>query len=144
MIERGRRSVVGIRAATLLTLAFGTAVADQIPMSAFARLPATDAVSISPDGRYLAIIKFQNDKMGVFTLDLQQPGAMRPVLGEDKDGKFRMTWCHWANDSRLVCGYRAMNKEMAVIYPVTRMVAVNADGSKVGSSAKSVGKIWLR
>jgi dipeptidyl aminopeptidase/acylaminoacyl peptidase len=42
-----------------------------------------------------------------------------------------MTWCRWANNSRLVCGYRAMAKEMGVIFPITRMVAVNADGSDV-------------
>jgi dipeptidyl aminopeptidase/acylaminoacyl peptidase len=113
-------------------LAAHRAVAQQeIPIKSFARLPAISDISLSPDGRYLAMIRSLDDTSGAFVLDLQNKGSIRPVLGEDKDHHFQLTRCNWANNTRLLCSYLAMNKEFTMVYPVTRLVAVNADGSEL-------------
>jgi dipeptidyl aminopeptidase/acylaminoacyl peptidase len=103
-------------------------IADPIPISAFARMPAIRNVVISPDGRFFAMIQSEGDKSAVTTLDLQSKEASRVVLGEDKDGRYRLSWCNWGNNTRLVCGYRAVVRKGA-IYAQTRLVAVNADGT---------------
>jgi dipeptidyl aminopeptidase/acylaminoacyl peptidase len=116
---------------TVLGVSTVSVAADPIPKEAFARLPAFADVGISPDGRFLSAIQSSGDKRGAVVMDLRGGAAPRVVMGEDKDGHFRMTWCNWANDTRLICGFRAMRKEGGMIFPITRMAAVNADGSDV-------------
>jgi hypothetical protein len=51
---------------------------------------------------------------------------MKIVLGEPE--KFRLKWCGWATAARLLCAYQSILEEHDVVYGVTRLVAVNADG----------------
>jgi dipeptidyl aminopeptidase/acylaminoacyl peptidase len=96
----------------------------------FASRPRVEDVSISPDGRYLAVIRTQDGRAGVFVVD-RDPATheqSRFVLGEPDH--FRMTWCHWATNTRLLCGFLGMNKS-GFVYAVTRLVAVDADGANM-------------
>ena len=45
---------------------------------------------------------------------------------------FKPSWCRWANDERLVCSFRGRERDKYLnkVYPVTRLVAVNHDGSQ--------------
>jgi len=55
-----------------------------------------------------------------------------PVLAKnDKDG-FHPQWCHWGNNERILCSFwgRERDKYRAKVYAVTRLVAVNKDGSQ--------------
>ena len=106
------------------------ALAEPIPLKYFARLPEFDEVSLSPDGRYLAMIRPVDGTRSLFALDRQANDSLRGLLGGDKKGRFQMTWCKWGNATRLVCGYQAMMREMGAIFPITRMVAVNVDGTE--------------
>lgn len=103
----------------------------EIPIKSFARLPAIRDVTVSPDGRFIAMIRALDNSSGAYVFDLQTKGSMRAVLGEDKQRHFQLSRCNWANNTRLVCSYLAMNREFGMIYPVTRLVAVNADGSEL-------------
>ncbi len=103
--------------------------AELLPIDSFARIRAIDDVSVSPDGRYLSAIRSVGDKSMAIVFDRKNNDAVRAVSGEDKEGKFRMRWCRWANNTRLVCGFRAMMSEAGVVFAVTRMIAVNADGT---------------
>jgi hypothetical protein len=49
----------------------------------------------------------------------------------DKDG-FEPSWCRWANDERIVCSFRGRERDKyhQKVFPVTRLVAVNSDGSQ--------------
>jgi dipeptidyl aminopeptidase/acylaminoacyl peptidase len=96
----------------------------------FASRQSIENVSISPDGRYLALIRAQNGKALVVVSDrnLGKDQTMQTVLAEPEH--FRISWCRWATNTRLLCGFRAMTKEMYV-YSVTRLVAVDADGKNV-------------
>src|SRR6202035_2661752 len=55
--------------------------------------------------------------------------AMRPVLSEPDE--FQLTWCHWATNTRLLCGLHSSSSQGGVLHPVTRLVAVDADGKNL-------------
>jgi len=44
---------------------------------------------------------------------------------------YELNWCGWANDNRILCGVTATVREGPVLYGITRLVGVNADGSKL-------------
>jgi dipeptidyl aminopeptidase/acylaminoacyl peptidase len=97
----------------------------------FAARPAIESVSISPDGRYLAMIETAHGRAAAVVLDRQQQGsrAWQVVMGEP--GHFHFAWCRWATNVRLLCGFRGMTRDRGFVYGVTRLVAVNADGGQM-------------
>jgi dipeptidyl aminopeptidase/acylaminoacyl peptidase len=94
----------------------------------FAARPKIEGVSISPDGRYLALIQTLHGRAAAVVLDRQtrDAGATKVVLGEPEH--FQFAWCRWATNTRLLCSYRAMASMSGLVYGVTRLVAVDADG----------------
>jgi len=84
-----------------------------------ARLPSA---SISPDGRRLALIQTSKDRAAavVFEWSGDGIGTSHVVLGEPPG--FRLSWCHWATNTRLLCGFHGF------VYGVSRLVATDADG----------------
>ena len=122
---------LGIAALNLSVLLGLSARASAPPsIEDFASRQSIENVSISPDGRYLALIRAQNGKGIVVVSDrsLGKGQTMQTVLAEPEH--FRIAWCRWATNTRLLCGFRAMAKERFV-YSVTRLVAVDADGKNV-------------
>ncbi len=93
----------------------------------FASRPQVEDVSISPDGRYLALITTRNGRATAAVVDRQAgpSPAVHAVLSEPD--KFRMTWCDWATNTRLLCGFRGTVHDRSV-YVITRLVGVDADG----------------
>jgi dipeptidyl aminopeptidase/acylaminoacyl peptidase len=97
----------------------------------FASRARIEGASISPDGRYLAVIQTL-DGRGLVIVDDRQGGkdrVMHPVLNEPD--RFLLTWCHWATNTRLLCGLRAITSDRGYLFPVTRLVAVDADGKNM-------------
>jgi dipeptidyl aminopeptidase/acylaminoacyl peptidase len=97
----------------------------------FASRPRVEDVSVSPDGRYLALIATRNGIATAVVVD-RQGGAnapQRPVLSEPEH--FRMTWCDWATKTRLLCGFRGMASEGGFVFGITRLVGVDADGKNM-------------
>ncbi len=41
-----------------------------------------------------------------------------------------INWCQWANDDRLLCGFAGVVRHAHILWVATRLVAVNANGSK--------------
>jgi dipeptidyl aminopeptidase/acylaminoacyl peptidase len=113
-------------------LFMGLAHAAPPPISAFTRLDQIKSLSISPDGKYLAYISQAQGRRIAVTLDLSAAGgALKPVLTNDKSGNFDLSWCQWAKNTRLLCGLVAPIKELGVTYRISKLVAVNADGSEM-------------
>ena len=109
-------------------LAASLAGAEPAPIAAFAARAAVEGVAVSTDGRYLATIQTVHGKGGVVVRErLAGPTAQgHGVLGEP-DG-FRITWCHFASGTRLLCGLRGMARDVGFVYSGTRLVAVDVDG----------------
>jgi dienelactone hydrolase len=93
----------------------------------FAARPKIEDVSVSPDGRYLAVIQTLDGKAMAMVMDRRAgpEASTRPVLAEPEHFKF--SWCRWATNTRLLCGFHAMVRERFV-YSVSRLAAVDADG----------------
>jgi dipeptidyl aminopeptidase/acylaminoacyl peptidase len=89
-------------------------------------------VSISPSGQYLAMIVNADDRRFVAVKDRFASTAPVPVLAASGTDSFEPRWCHWANEERLVCSFvgRERDKYIGKVFAVTRLVAVNRDGSK--------------
>ncbi|MGQ0700898.1 MAG: prolyl oligopeptidase family serine peptidase [Panacagrimonas sp.] len=116
-------------AAPAFVLQSAAATAEPPPVAAFARLPDVAGVSISPDGRYIAFLTVLEGRQLVVTLD-RRDGKPVPVLTNDERDRFRLSWCNWANDTRLMCGLHAARMDAGSGYQVSRLVAVDADGGK--------------
>jgi dipeptidyl aminopeptidase/acylaminoacyl peptidase len=96
--------------------------------AAFGPRAALWGVRMSPDGSKLSYLQMHpRDLPVVATLDLRT-GAANLALASVED-EFDVTWCDWANDERLLCGFYGIAHDAHERYPVTRLVAVDADGS---------------
>lgn len=104
-----------------------------IPIETFAARDAISDVAISPDGRYLATVSALADRRAAQVLDLKDASAKPHIVLSDVPGKFDISWCRWATNSRLVCSYRGIGTDVAspeeVRFVATRLVAVDPDGS---------------
>jgi dipeptidyl aminopeptidase/acylaminoacyl peptidase len=119
-------------AGLLLSFAVAASAAPP-PMEAFFEGAQIRRVSISPDGKMLAMIAEVDGKLFVAVKDRTSPAPATPVLApNDKDG-FEPTWCRWANNERIVCSFlgNERQKTLRKVFPVTRLVAVNRDGTQV-------------
>ncbi|HXV36646.1 MAG TPA: S9 family peptidase [Myxococcota bacterium] len=82
---------------------------------------------MSPDGSKVSIVQMHPDDFPILMiLDLEH-GSGNLALASTPDG-FDLQWCDWANDERLLCGFEAITGGWT-LYGVSRLVAVNADGS---------------
>jgi dipeptidyl aminopeptidase/acylaminoacyl peptidase len=90
------------------------------------------SVSISPDGKWLAMIATRDGKEFVAVKDRTSATPATPVLAANDKDDFKPWWCQWANDERIVCSFRGRERDkyQQKIFPVTRLVAVNRDGSQ--------------
>jgi len=96
---------------------------------AFGTRPALWDVRMSPDGTKVSFLQMHPEDLPVLrTLDLTT-GEANLALASTRDG-FDIQWCKWANNERLLCGFSAITGGWNT-YPVTRLVAINADGSQM-------------
>src|SRR5450631_2087913 len=112
--------------ASSITAAAGTAPS----IEEFASRSRIEDVTISPDGRYLAVIQTQNGRAAAVVVDRTSTGTSQRQVVMGEPDQFRMTWCRWATNTRLLCSFLGMNKHNFV-YAVTRLAAVDADGKNM-------------
>ena len=111
----------------------GTAARAEIPtLDAFFAGAQIRSVSISPDGQSLAMIVTADNKNFVAVKERNSAKPATPILAPNERDGFEPSWCRWANNERVVCSFRGRehSKELAKVFPVTRLVSVNRDGSK--------------
>jgi dipeptidyl aminopeptidase/acylaminoacyl peptidase len=101
--------------------------------AAFGARADITSLRLSPDGASVVFITpIQGQGSVVYTTSLA-PGA-KPKVAFYADGKpFRVRSCSWVANDRLVCTVFALMKDqhnVAGLLPVTRLMAVNADGTK--------------
>jgi dienelactone hydrolase len=110
-------------------------------IEAFAARPRIEGASISPDGHYLALIQTTNGRAAavVFNREANDLAHSQVVMGEPD--RFHFSWCRWATNTRLLCGFRAMAEERGLVYGVTRLVAVDADGGHMKVLLQNSGEV---
>ena len=118
-----------VRLTVLLAASFASgALAAPPSIETFAARAEVEGVAISPDGHFLATVVTHAGRGGVLIQQVMngEPGGGQLVLGEPDH--FHISWCRFATNTRLLCGFHGMGSEAGVVYPVGRLVAVDADG----------------
>lgn len=112
---------------------------------AFGKREGVEDISLSPDGTKIAYIepaKGQGNRL--FTVDLagnQQPKAALLASGDPE----RLHNCDWVSNERLVCLIYAVSDDSGERASVTRVIAVNADGTglKLLSKRQGANALWF-
>jgi dipeptidyl aminopeptidase/acylaminoacyl peptidase len=100
--------------------------------SAFGARPSVTHLTMSPDGRSVAyIVPTQGQGAVAYTLGLAKGSAPKPALRSNGE-PYRLEGCRWVANDRLVCYVYGIAKSADIgLAPVSRMVAVNSDGSNL-------------
>ena len=129
-----RTNYLGTVLAACLLLAHGARLPAAVPtLDAFFTGAQIHSVSISPNGQSLAMIVSANGRSFIAVKDRASAAPAAPILASSGTDSFEPNWCHWANDERVICKFygRERSKERGKMFGVTRMVALNKDGSQV-------------
>ncbi len=84
-------------------------------------------ISLSPDGTHAAMIMPMGPRASaLYVVDLVAGGTPKAVLRGSNDPE-RLTSCHWATDTRLICNMYTMQTGALIGY--SRLLTLNRDGS---------------
>jgi dipeptidyl aminopeptidase/acylaminoacyl peptidase len=96
---------------------------------AFGTMPGLWNVRMSPDGSKVSFLQMHSEDLPILVILDLTSGKVNLAMASTSDG-FDIQWCNWANNERLLCGFMAIAGGWDN-YSVTRLVAVNADGSEM-------------
>ncbi len=112
----------------------GPAVAQTDNAALYGARESVGDISMSPDGNQLAFIQPARDRGSVLFIASVDGGTPKAVFQSD-GAPWRLSWCNWASNSRLVCGLRGVLEPgfgyLASLAQFLRLVAVDADGSNI-------------
>lgn len=119
------------RKTILLAIALSARVAAAAPISldAWFQGPRIEQVSISPDARYIAMIVKEGDHSIVAVKDRTTRDPAKPVIAADPTSGVEARVCGWTSATRIVCRLSGMSGDHGLGTRVTRLMAVDADGS---------------
>ena len=106
---------------------------------AFGKREGVQDISLSPDGTKIAYIEpsaGQGNRL--FTVDLVGSQIPKAVLSASGDPE-RLNDCDWVSNVRLVCRIYAVSEMAGQRISVTRIVAINTDGSNLKVLSKRQG-----
>jgi dipeptidyl aminopeptidase/acylaminoacyl peptidase len=132
MSSLNRAALAGLILPTLFGASGMAQAAENPAAQAFGARPMVEQASLSPDGMSMALIQplKEGQASALFVARLDGAGQLKPILTASGDPE-RLTDCHWVSDARLVCGIYMRINQNGRRLGFTRMVAVNADGTKV-------------
>jgi dipeptidyl aminopeptidase/acylaminoacyl peptidase len=117
--------------------AFGAHADPSAPLdlaTAFGARESVDDLRLSPDGASVSFIGPQSGQgSALYTLSLTAGAPLKTALTSDGT-PYRLQSCSWVSNERLVCSIYALVPDpqaLVDLIAITRMVAVNADGSKL-------------
>jgi dipeptidyl aminopeptidase/acylaminoacyl peptidase len=106
----------------------GQAIAGELPLELFAKLPLISSPKLSPDGEYLAMIQPYNGREHLFIQRINGQG--QPVIVPPR-GKFEINWPAWANNERLLISIIYQGWRGGTPTTETRLMAATRDGSNM-------------
>jgi dipeptidyl aminopeptidase/acylaminoacyl peptidase len=99
--------------------------------AAFGARQQVESVSISPDGKMIAMIEPTTGRgAALLVANLDGTPELKPIM-LSSGSPDRMVRCDWSGNTRLVCSIYMINTIYGDRYGVSRLVAVNPDGSGV-------------
>ena len=99
--------------------------------AAFGARQQVESVSISPDGKHIALIEPTAGRgAALLVANLDGTPTLTPIM-LSSGAPDRLQHCDWSNNTRLVCSIYMINTIDGAHYGVSRLLAVNADGSGI-------------
>jgi dipeptidyl aminopeptidase/acylaminoacyl peptidase len=99
--------------------------------AAFGARQQVESVSISPDGKQIAIIEPTTGRgAALLVANLDGTPVLKPIM-VSSGAPDRLQHCDWSDNTRLVCSIFMINNIDGRYYGVTRVLAVNSDGSGI-------------
>src|SRR5688572_28499282 len=122
---------------------FASAFASPIPPDAIVQGVRVQDVSISPDGRYLAIVAQQNGTAFVMLKDRSSTAVPSTVYEPTTQLPYLPRVCRWAKSARLVCTLSLLLPSGRMPrYLDLKMIAINPDGSKPVVLLENDDTVW--
>ena len=104
--------------------------ANNIPVSAFNKMPMVAQPSISPDGKNIATIVNSEDKTQVAIIPFNSPSKMNVLVALDGE-KYRIQKINWANDERILVTVTQPFKAYGLQLRTTHVFSASIDGNSV-------------
>ncbi len=122
---------------------FTSVFASPIPPDAIVQGVRVQDVSISPDGRYLAIVAQQNGTAFVMVKDRTSTAVPSTVYEPTTQLPYLPRVCRWAKSARLVCTLSLLLPSGRMPrYLDLKMIAINPDGSKPVVLLENDDTVW--
>ena len=103
-----------------------------IAAEAFGPVPDVWGAALSPDGTSVSFLHMMGGQPIAYTMAIG--GEPQPLITGDRD----VYWCRWANEERLLCGFRVNEPAgNASLYGLSRLKAVSVGGEDVRLLFKS-------
>jgi len=113
----------------------GLATEAKTPVEAFARMPLFSGVSISPDGKYMAV---KHNREGRYTfLVFEIAGKKLKNTYAANLGKYEARWTRWASNTRFLVSIGWATNRGGTPVTETRLLAMNFDGSRAKDMIQS-------
>jgi dienelactone hydrolase len=97
--------------------------------AAFGARESVADVSLSPDGTTVAyVVPTEGQGSTAYTLSLSKGAVPRGIVSATGKPE-RLESCHWVSNERLACMVYIVITRDSELLPITRVIAVNADGS---------------
>lgn len=118
--------------ATLLCSAAPLTAADDVQTLAakFGARESIQSISLSPDGKKVAVIVPVPGGESLAVVDLAGDAALKPILKATGDND-RLAYCRWATEETMVCGASFRENTAYGEMGFSRMFTVSADGKKI-------------
>jgi dipeptidyl aminopeptidase/acylaminoacyl peptidase len=101
------------------------------PARAFGARAAVEQISLSPDGNKIAYVSpTKGQGSALFVIDLASGGQSKAILAASGDPE-RLGGCDWVSSLRLICRVYTLVMYDAEHATLSRLVAVDADGSRM-------------
>jgi dipeptidyl aminopeptidase/acylaminoacyl peptidase len=114
----------------LLGLCTWPAEAQTDSAAKFGAREGVENISLSPNGRFVSIIQPANGSNSALVVADVDSAKSKVVLSGDS-APWRLSWCGWASNDRLVCSLYSIMSDTGSLVPFTRLIAVNADGTNL-------------
>lgn len=103
------------------------AQADLLPIEAFGKMPTTEQIKLSPDGKKVAFIRHiaGHSLIGITNIKTSKS----KFITRTDNQKFKISWYVWANNNLLLIKADYPVKVRSLKYRESRLLKINADGN---------------
>ncbi|MFM2289994.1 MAG: hypothetical protein RL684_3137 [Pseudomonadota bacterium] len=108
------------------------------PIELLAARPAVIDASLSPDGHFIALVRAQAGKAALVLYD-RRARTNQVLMGEPD--AFRLQYCHWVSNQRIVCAYISFDNRGDHAFVRTRLVGIDIDGKNMRPLAQGSGAV---